>query len=157
MYFSRPTGEVSEPKSYSLTIKKSEPWGRTKESLLASCNGLYVTKKADITHTTYTYQDELKTRREVDQLTILRTTLGNSDTSSEPKSSDEYSENGLHQRLHQTMAEDGFSSPLLAELSKLQELLKNEKALEFIEKTRAFVSEVDGGRTRNLRIDSPVL
>lgn len=39
MYFSRPTGEVSEPKSYSLTIKKSEPWGRTKESLLASCNG----------------------------------------------------------------------------------------------------------------------
>lgn len=55
------------------------------------------------------------------------------------------------------MAEDGFSSPLLAELSKLQEFLKNEKALEFIEKTRAFVSEVDGGRTRNLRIDSPVL
>ena len=83
--------------------------------------------------------------------------MGNSDTSSEPKSSDEYSENGLHQRLHQTMAEDGFSSPLLAELSKLQEFLKNEKALEFIEKTRAFVSEVDGGRTRNLRIDSPVL
>ena len=34
---------------------------------------------------------------------------------------------------------------------------ENEKALEFIEKTRAFVSEVDGGRTRNLRIDSPVL
>ena len=55
------------------------------------------------------------------------------------------------------MAEDGFSSPLLAELSKLQEFLKNEKALGFIEKTRAFVSEVDGGRTRNLRIDSPVL
>ncbi len=34
---------------------------------------------------------------------------------------------------------------------------KNEKTLEFIEKTRVFVSEVDGGRTRNLRIDSPVL
>jgi hypothetical protein len=34
---------------------------------------------------------------------------------------------------------------------------KNEKALEIIKKTRAFVSEVDGGRTRNLRIDSPVL
>ena len=33
----------------------------------------------------------------------------------------------------------------------------NEKALEFKKKTRAFVSEVDGGRTRNLRIDSPVL
>jgi len=34
---------------------------------------------------------------------------------------------------------------------------ENEKTLEFIEKTRALFSEVDGGRTRNLRIDSPVL
>ena len=34
---------------------------------------------------------------------------------------------------------------------------KNEKTLEIIEKTRVFDSEVDGGRTRNLRIDSPVL
>ena len=35
--------------------------------------------------------------------------------------------------------------------------IKNEKTLEFIEKTRVLFSEVDGGRTRNLRIDSPVL
>ncbi len=33
----------------------------------------------------------------------------------------------------------------------------NEKALAFYLNTRAFISEVDGARTRNLRIDSPVL
>gem|GEM_PF-6092811 len=34
---------------------------------------------------------------------------------------------------------------------------ENEKTLEIIGNSRVFVSEVDGARTRNLRIDSPVL
>ena len=63
----------------------------------------------------------------------------------------------LHQSLHQTVASSDVLGQLLAELGNLTEVLENEKALEFVEKTRAFVSEVDGGRTRNLRIDSPVL
>jgi hypothetical protein len=34
---------------------------------------------------------------------------------------------------------------------------ENEKTLEFIRNPRVLLSEVDGARTRNLRIDSPVL
>ena len=63
----------------------------------------------------------------------------------------------LHQSLHQTVSPSDFLGQLLAELGNLTQVLENEKTLKFIEKTRGFASEVDGGRTRNLRIDSPVL
>ncbi len=63
----------------------------------------------------------------------------------------------LHLVLHLIVAGKGFLCPFLAE-SRSQDLeTENEKTLAFTRKTRAFVSEVDGGRTRNLRIDSPVL
>lgn len=70
------------------------------------------------------------------------------------ESTDQFS---LHPSLHQTESQSDLLGLLLADIASVAFSLENEKALEFTRKTRAFVSEVDGGRTRNLRIDSPVL
>ena len=63
----------------------------------------------------------------------------------------------LHLMLHSIVAAKGFLCPFVAESRSQHFATDNEKTLVFTRKTRAFVSEVDGGRTRNLRIDSPVL
>ena len=71
---------------------------------------------------------------------------------------------GRKKPLPKTLQGRGVGSHLLATngnivsvSTKSENRLENEKTLEIIEKTRVFDSEVDGGRTRNLRIDSPVL
>ena len=63
----------------------------------------------------------------------------------------------LHLMLHLNVTGRGFLCPFVAESRSTRITSENEKTLEIIEKTRVFDSEVDGGRTRNLRIDSPVL
>ncbi len=63
----------------------------------------------------------------------------------------------LHLMLHSIVTAKGFLCPFVAESRSQNFAAENEKTLGFTRKTRAFVSEVDGARTRNLRIDSPVL
>ena len=70
------------------------------------------------------------------------------------ESTDQFS---LHPSLPKTESNCDLLGLLLADIALVAFSLENEKALEFTRRTRAFVSEVDGGRTRNLRIDSPVL
>ena len=70
------------------------------------------------------------------------------------ESTDQFS---LHPSLPKTESNCDLLRLLLADIALVAFSLENEKALEFTRRTRAFVSEVDGGRTRNLRIDSPVL
>ena len=70
------------------------------------------------------------------------------------ESTDQFS---LHPSLPKTESNCDLLGLLLADIASVAFSSDNEKTLEFTRKTRAFVSEVDGGRTRNLRIDSPVL
>ena len=104
-----------------------------------------------------THLDESKARRALDKLPVVQSNGAGVVPQSEIDSIPTGANFCLHQSLHQTVSPSDFFGQLLAELDNLTQVLKNEKTLEFIEKTRAFVSEVDGGRTRNLRIDSPVL
>ena len=114
-------------------------------------------KKADLTHSTYTHLDESKSRRALDKLPQVQLKGAGVVPQGQLVSIQTGADFCLHQSLHQTVSPSDFLGQLLAELGKLPKVLENEKTLKFIEKTRAFVSEVDGGRTRNLRIDSPVL
>ncbi len=63
----------------------------------------------------------------------------------------------LHLMLHSIVAARGFLCPFVTESRSQNFATENEKTLGFTRKTRVFISEVDGARTRNLRIDSPVL
>jgi hypothetical protein len=63
----------------------------------------------------------------------------------------------LHSMLHSIVTGRDFLRPFVSFSCPTRKASENEKTLEITRKTRVFISEVDGARTRNLRIDSPVL
>ncbi len=63
----------------------------------------------------------------------------------------------LPHRLPQIESSNGFLSPFKSAITETTAEPENEKTLEIASKSRVSDSEVDGARTRNLRIDSPVL
>ena len=104
-----------------------------------------------------THLDESKARRALGKLPAVQSNDAGVVPQGEIDSIQTGADFCLHQSLHQTVSPSDVLGQLSAELGNLTQVLKNEKALESLKKTRVFVSEVDGGRTRNLRIDSPVL
>ncbi len=63
----------------------------------------------------------------------------------------------LPHSLPQQESSNGFLSPFMSAITDSATPQENEKTLEIAGKSRVFDSEVDGARTRNLRIDSPVV
>ena len=115
--------------------------------------------RIDLTMNTYTDPAHVDINGAVNSLPAISATLSHQTASSPAMiGSNDFP---LAPMLDPTIVHSGdFLSSSVAKtiLGQFRESWRNnEKALESLKKTRAFVSEVDGARTRNLRIDSPVL
>jgi hypothetical protein len=113
-----------------------------------------------LTHDTYTHLDQIEVGANVEKLPALKISFDGLVPTPIAAPTD-ISAPCLHRSLHQVESETGFLSPLMTECLSGENPSENEKTLEITRKTRVFAnkenSEVDGARTRNLRIDSPVL
>jgi len=127
-------------------------WGQEAGISPSNMQGLMRQSDPRLTHDTYTHLNQIEVGANVERLPALQIRFDNLFPVPSIATA-----GSLPSSLHQTESESGFLSPLMAEMQLSGIPAENEKTLEIIEKTRVFDSEVDGGRTRNLRIDSPVL